>query len=72
MLIPPSLLELTELNDYSEELLLSLSVAREVVALHIGGAQVKYKKFHDKKAKLSTFKIGEWVLVRFPMKSQDV
>ena len=29
-------------------------------------AQAKYKKHHDKKAKLGTFKIGEWVLVRFP------
>ena len=47
-------------------------MAREVAALYIRRAQVKYKKFHDKKAKLSTFKIGEWVLVRFPMKSQDV
>ena len=72
MLISPSLLELTELNFYSEELVLSLSMAREVAALHIRRAQVKYKKLHDKKAKLSTFKIGEWVLVRFPMKSQGV
>ena len=65
-LMPPSLLEPTKLNDYREEFVLSLATAREVAASHIWRAQVKYKKFHDKKAKLSTFKIGEWVLVRFP------
>ena len=68
-LSPPSLLEPTELSDYREELVLSLhpvSTARKLAASQIQKAQAKYKKHHDKKAKLATFKIGEWVLVRFP------
>ena len=61
-----SLLEPTALTDYHEELVLSLSTARKLATSQIQKAQAKYKKFHDKKAKLSTFKIREWVLVRFP------
>ena len=65
-LSPPSQLEPTEVTDYREELALSLSTARKLAALQIQKAQAKYKKHHDKKAKVSTFKIGEWVLVKFP------
>ena len=65
-LSPPSQLEPTEVTDYREELALSLSTARKLAALQIQKAQAKYKKYHDKKAKVSTFKIGEWVLVKFP------
>ena len=61
-----SLLEPTELSDNREELVLSLSTARKLAASQIWKAQAKYKKHHNKKAKLGTFKIGEWVLVRFP------
>ena len=65
-LSPPSQLEPTDITGYHEELTLSLSTARKLAALQIQKAQAKYKKCHDKKAKISTFKIGEWVLVKFP------
>ena len=71
-LMPPSLLKPTELTDYREEFVLSLSTARELANLYIQKAQAKYKKYHDKQAKLSTFKIGEWILLGSAMKSQDV
>ena len=57
--MPSSLLEPTELTDYHEELVLSLSMARELANLYIQKSQAKYKKFYDKQAKLSTFKNGE-------------
>ena len=60
-LMPTSLLEPTELTDYCEWLVLSLSMVRELVASKVWKAfkQGIYKKFngkkcHDKKAKLST------------------
>ena len=56
----------TEVSDYREELMLSLSSARTLAASQIQKAQSKYKKCYDKKTKLSTFKVGQWVLVRFP------
>ena len=61
--MPPNLLESTQLTDCYKELILSLSMAKKPATSHIQKALVKYKKFHDKKAKL---KIGEWILVRFP------
>lgn len=72
VLMPPSLLEPTELTDYREELVLSLSTAWELANLYIQKAQAKYKKYHDKQAKLSTFKIGEWILLDSAMKNQDI
>jgi len=64
--MPSSSVDLTKLTDYHEELLLLLSTARKLAATQIRRAQVKYKKYHDKKAKLNTLKVGEWVLVRLP------
>ena len=46
--------------------MLSLSSAKTLAASQIQKAQSKYKKCYDKKTKLSTFKVGQWVLVRFP------
>ena len=65
-LLSPNSLNPTEVSDYREELMLSLSSARTLAASQIQKAQSKYKKCYDKKTKLSTFKVGQWVLVRFP------
>ena len=43
-----------------------MSPARTFAASQIQKVQFKYKKCYDRKAKPSKFKIGEWVLVRFP------
>ena len=45
--------------------MLLLSSARALAASQIQKAQSKYKCY-DKKTKLSAFKVGQWVLVRFP------
>ena len=49
------------------ELMGSLACARRVAAENIsdGDAQTKYK-YYDKHAKLVSYSIGEWILIRFP------
>lgn len=64
-LSPPSSLEPTELANYCEELMLSLSATWKLATSQIRKAQAKYKKYHDKKTKLSALKVGDWVLVKF-------
>ena len=55
-----------EASDYREELMLSLSSARQLTASCIQKAQGKYKKQYDRKARKSTLRLGDWILVRFP------
>ena len=55
-----------DIPDYREELLLSLSSARELALQNIEKAQRRYKHQYDKRASQPTYKVGEWVLVRFP------
>ena len=54
------------LSDYREELIQSLSSARALDASNIRAAQRKYKRQYDKKARPVNFRLGDWVLVRFP------
>ena len=54
-----------DIPDYREELLLSLSSARELALQNIEKAQRRYKHQYDKRASQPTYKVGEWVLVRF-------
>ena len=65
-LLPPEPVELTEVTDYHEELVLSLSSARELAAKSIKTAQHHYKEQYDKKSRPVKLKVGEWVFVRFP------
>ena len=46
--------------------MLTLSSARELAASNIQRAQRRYKEQYDRGARLSTFKLGEWVFVKFP------
>ena len=55
-LLPTHPLEPTDISNYREELMLSLSSAR----------QRKYKTQYDRKATQHKYQIGDWVLVRFP------
>lgn len=57
---------LTTLEDYCEEMMVSLSSARDLAAKMIQKAQTKYKKYYDQKAKDSQIRVGEWLLVQFP------
>lgn len=59
-------LSMTDVSDYRQELICSLSSARELAAVHIQKAQQKYKSQYDKKTYEVKCQVGDWVLVRFP------
>ena len=65
-LLPPSTIQPTDVADYREELILSLSSARELAAKTIQKAQKRYKDQHDKYLSPTEYGLGDWVLVRFP------
>ena len=62
-LLPPTEWEATNMAEYREELVVSLSSARETAAQAIQRAQ---KKDYDKRAVQQDHRIGEWILVKFP------
>ena len=64
--LPTEQLGLIEISDYREELVLSLSSARELAVSSIRAAELRYKQQYDRKSRPVTFKLGHWVLVRFP------
>ena len=65
-LLQPQELEPTDVADYREELVLSLSTARKLAAESIKSAQSRYKKTYDKLSREADYQLGDWVLVRFP------
>ena len=65
-LLPPQALEPAAVEDYREEVVLSLSAARELAAESIRSAQGHYKTMYDRKATTRDYKIGDWVLIKFP------
>ena len=65
-LLPPDSLDPTDLGSYREELILSLSSARELAVASIWEAQKSYKTQYDKKTNTVDFCLGDWVFVRFP------
>ena len=64
--LPVSSIHPTDITDYREELMCSLSSAREIAATSIRRAQARYKRQYDRRARESTVRIGDWVLIRFP------
>ena len=65
-LLPDSTLEPSDVSDYQEELILSLSSARELAATNIREEQKRSKERYDKRSVVKEYKIGDWVLIRFP------
>ena len=65
-LLPTTPLENRSLRDYREELVMSLTSARELAARSIQHSQKRYKKNYDRRATDKQFCLGDWVLVRFP------
>ena len=65
-LLPSQDSECTDLTDYREELVLSLSTARELAIKSVKAAQDSYKKHYDKRAKVVDMRVGDWTFVRFP------
>ena len=64
--LPTTSLQFTDVDDYREQLVLSLASARELAAKMIQEAQKRYKGQYDKKAKPCALKVGSWVMVHFP------
>ena len=56
----------TDISDYRQELMLSLTSARELAASCIQKAQSRYKAQYDKNLSPAEYHIGDWVLVHFP------
>ena len=65
-LSPPSNQSETDVAAFRAELMESLSFARSLAAETIRQAQMKYKVQYDRKAKPDQYRIGEWVLIKFP------
>ena len=65
-LLPTTPIQLTEVEDYREQLVLSLSSARDLAAKSIQNAQKRYKKHYDQKARSCDLRVGNWVMVYFP------
>ena len=55
----------TQLEDYRQEIILSLSFARDLAAVNIQKAHSRYKKSHDK-SYTHEYKIGRWIFICFP------
>ena len=60
---PPSL---TDISDYREELVLSLSSARALAKKSIAKAQQVQQAGYNKQSMPSKLKVGDWVLIHFP------
>lgn len=65
-LLPPHTIEPTKVSDYLEELVLSLSSARQIATEAIRTAQLKYTSSYDRRSCDVNFQMGDWVLVKFP------
>ena len=63
---PAKSLGVTDVSDYREQMVLSLSTARSLAMKANREAQQRYKLQYDKTAKLTKFRIGDWVLIYFP------
>ena len=65
-LLPPNPIKPTAVADYREQVILTLSTARELAAKSIQKAQKRYKALYDRKAAILPLKAGDWVRVKFP------
>ena len=62
----PADLVSSTVEDYREEVMLSLSSARELAVESVQKAQKRYKKFYDRDAKQIDYRVGDWIFIRFP------
>ena len=56
----------TDVEDYREELMLSLTSARQLAAGCIQKAQWRYKDQYDRRTRRKPLCVGSWVLIHFP------
>ena len=65
-MLPPDGAQPMAVPDYRQELMESLSTARQTALHSISRAQKKYKKQYDRKSDSYQYCIGDWVLIRYP------
>ena len=65
-LLPSSPLEPTTVETYREQVILNLSTARELAVKTLQKHQQKSKARYDQKAVNRQYRVGDWVLVKFP------
>ena len=65
-LLPATLHQPVDINDYREELVVMLSSARQMAAKANQEAQRRYKHQYDKSSTIIKYRIGDWVFVYFP------
>ena len=65
-LLPTHVMEPTEVSDYREELVLSLSTAWRIATEAIRTAQANYKTAYDRRSRDIMCQVGDWILIRFP------
>lgn len=53
-------------ENYKEEVMMSLSSARALAVEAIMKAQERYKRYYDRSAVQSDYRVGDWVFIRFP------
>ena len=65
-LLPSSPLEPTTVGTYREQVILNLSTARDLAVKTLQKHQQKSKARYDQKAVNRQYRVGDWVLVKFP------
>lgn len=65
-LLPTEEICSTDVRDYWEEFILSLSAARVLAEVTIRRQQQRSKERYDMKSLQKVVKVGDWVLIRFP------
>ena len=56
--------------DYREQLVQTLSTSRHLAEEMMRKAQHRYKTQFDKKARQRHYRVGDWVMVKFPQEEQ--
>ena len=66
-LLEPDVIHPTDIQDYRQELILSLSSARELAEASICKQQQRSKERYDMKSVVRDLKLGDWILIHFPV-----
>ena len=61
-LLPPNPVEAADISDYREELVLSLSSARQLASSVLQKAQ-KYKDSYDHHSHPRNYQVGDWIMI---------
>ena len=59
-------------SDYQEELMCTLSTARQAAVESIRRAQKRYKVQYDCKVIVREYRLGDWILIHFPSEESGV